>query len=133
LRLRDDIAGALTSGSTLAGIDALTSAWDAVVAGSARVAVVVGADALRPGLGTAFEARTGAGAAAFVLRAGDGPATLAHRATRGRPVLDRYSGDREPTTRDLYDPRLFREEIFLPLVDGIAAALSDGAPADDID
>ena len=81
---------------------------------------------MRPGLGTAFEAWAGAGAAAFVLRAGDGPAALAHRATRGRPVLDRYRGDREPATRDLYDPRLFREEIFLPLVDGIAAALSDG-------
>jgi len=130
--LRDDIAGVLTSGSTLAGIDALVSAWDAVAAGSARVALVVAADALRPGLGTAFEARTGAGAAAFVLHAADGPATLAHRAARGRPVLDRYRGDREPATRDLYDPRLFREEIFLPLVDDVAAALSDGAPADDI-
>jgi len=126
LGLRDDIAGALNSGSTLAGIDALLSAWDAVAAGSSRVSLVVGADALRPGLGTAFEAWAGAGAAAFVLRAGDGPAALAHRATRGRPVLDRYRGDREPATRDLYDPRLFREEIFLPLVDGIAAALSDG-------
>jgi hydroxymethylglutaryl-CoA synthase len=130
--LRDDIAGVLTSGSTLAGIDALVSAWDAVAAGSARIALVVAADALRPGLGTAFEARTGAGAAAFVLHAADGPATLAHRAARGRPVLDRYRGDREPATRDLYDPRLFREEIFLPLVDDVAAALSDGAPADDI-
>src|SRR5436309_2415610 len=32
LGLRDDIAGALNSGSTLAGIDALLSAWDAVAA-----------------------------------------------------------------------------------------------------
>src|SRR6202035_5224380 len=56
LGLRDDIAAALNSGSTLAGIDALLCAWDAVAAGTARVALVVGADALRPGLGTAFEA-----------------------------------------------------------------------------
>jgi hydroxymethylglutaryl-CoA synthase len=126
LHLRDDIAGALNSGSTLAGIDALVGAWDAVAAGTARLALVVGSDALRPGLGTAFEAWAGAGAAALVLRAGDGPAALAHRVVRGRPVLDRYRGDREPATRDLYDPRLFREQIFLPLVDDIAGALPDG-------
>ena len=124
LRLRDDTGGALTSGSPLAGIDALFAAWDAVAAGAARVALVVGADALRPGLGTAFETWAGAGAAAFVLRAGEGPAGLAQRATRGRPVLDRYRGDRETATRDLYDPRLFREEIFLPLIDDIAATLT---------
>ena len=129
LRLRDDIAGALNSGSTLAGLDALLSAWDAVAAGAARVALVVGADALRPGLGTAFEAWAGAGAAALVLRAGDGPATLTHRVARGRPVLDRYRGDREPATRDLYDSRLFREQIFLPLIDDIGAAISDGVDA----
>jgi hydroxymethylglutaryl-CoA synthase len=44
-------------------------------------------------------------------------------------VLDRYRGDREPATRDLYDPRLFREEIFLPLIDEVAGALGDGVGA----
>ena len=33
---------------------------------------------------------------------------------RTHPFLDRYRGDGETMTRDLYDPRLFREEIFLP-------------------
>jgi hydroxymethylglutaryl-CoA synthase len=31
-------------------------------------------------------------------------------------VLDRYRGDGEPATRDLYDGRLFREEIFVPIM-----------------
>jgi hydroxymethylglutaryl-CoA synthase len=129
LRLRDDVGGALTGGSTHAGIDALLAAWDAVAAGSAGVALVVAADALRPGLGTAFETRAGAGAAALVLRAGDGPATLRRRVSLTRAVLDRYRGDRETATRDLYDPRLFREEIFLPLVDRTGAALGEGIDA----
>ena len=40
---------------------------DAIAAGSARIVLVVASDALRPGLGTGFEARCGAGAAAVVL------------------------------------------------------------------
>ena len=48
-------------------MEALTAAADAIAAGSAQIALVVASDALRPGPGTAFEARCGAGAAAFVL------------------------------------------------------------------
>ena len=36
------------------------------------------------------------------------------RVTHSRPFLDRYRGDGEIDNRDLYDARLFREEIFLP-------------------
>ena len=52
--------GALCSGSGHAGMEAFTAATDAVAAGSAAYALVVASDALRPGLGTGFEARCGA-------------------------------------------------------------------------
>lgn len=122
LRMRSDIAGALLSGSAHAGMDALVAAWDAIAAGRVSTAVVVASDALVPGLGTAGEHRTGAGAVAFVLCAGAGAATLVSRTQRSQPVLDRYRGETESSTRDIYDPRLFREEVFLPLLTEIATA-----------
>src|SRR4051812_28083884 len=117
-------AGALTSGSPHAGMEALLGAADAVAAGSVRTALVVVSDGLRPGLGTPFEARTGAGAAAVVLSAETGPAALTVRVTRSQPQLDRYRGDGELDTRDLYDARLFREEMFLPAVLEVAEHLA---------
>lgn len=108
--------GALCSGSPHAGIEALLSAADAVGAGTARVALVVVSDALIPGLGTPFEARSGAGAAAVLLVSFGGNASLGARVTRTHPYLDRYRGDRELATRDVYDARLFREEIFVPTI-----------------
>jgi uncharacterized OB-fold protein len=41
------------------------------------------------------------------------------RITRHKPVVDRYRGDADTATRDLYDGRLFREEIFLPLTGAV--------------
>jgi hydroxymethylglutaryl-CoA synthase len=49
-----------------------------------------------------------------VLVSHGGNASLGPRVTRTHPYLDRYRGDDEPATRDLYDARLFREEIFFP-------------------
>ena len=120
------MGGALASGSPHAGMEALGAATDAVAAGSARLALVVASDALRPGLGTGFEARCGAGAVALVLGADDlaATATVGARVTRTRPFLDRYRGDGEIEIRDLYDARLFREEIFLPVVGDVATALA---------
>lgn len=106
--------GALCSGSTHSGMEALFSAADAIGAGTARVALVVVSDAIIPGLGTSYETRSGAGAAAVVLVSHGGNAALGARLTRTNPYLDRYRGDGELSTRDLYDPRLFREEIFIP-------------------
>jgi hydroxymethylglutaryl-CoA synthase len=116
--------GALCSGSPHAGMEALLSAADAIGAGSARVAVVVVSDALVPGNGTPFEARAGAGAAAVVLVSHGGNAMLVDRVTRTQPFLDRYRGDGEADTRDLYDPRLFREEVFLPSMRELGEALA---------
>jgi hydroxymethylglutaryl-CoA synthase len=116
--------GLLTSGSTHAGMDALTAAADAVAAGTANVALVIASDARRPGPGTGFEARCGAGAAALVLSATGGTASLGARVTRSRPFLDRYRGDGEDNVRDLYDARLFREEVFLPVVAEVTTALA---------
>ncbi len=44
--------------------------------------------------------------------------------SRTRPFLDRYRGDGEIDNRDLYDGRLFREEIFLPVVSDVVATLA---------
>jgi hydroxymethylglutaryl-CoA synthase len=107
-------SGALCAGSPHAGLEALLGAADAVGAGTARVALVVVSDAVVPGLGSAFEARAGAGAAALLLVSHGGGAALGPRVTRTHPYLDRYRGDRELATRDVYDSRLFRDEIFLP-------------------
>jgi hydroxymethylglutaryl-CoA synthase len=125
LRLRHDAAGALLSGSAHAGMDALVAAWDSVAAGNACTAVVVAGDALIPGPGTPWESRVGAGAVALVLTAGAGPAALVARTQRSRPGLDRYRGDGEASTRDFYDPRLFREEVFLPLLTDVAGKTGD--------
>jgi hydroxymethylglutaryl-CoA synthase len=130
LSLASTVGGALCAGSAHAGMEALIAGSDAVAAGSARVALVVASDAVRPGPGTGFEARCGAGAAALVLAvAVDGAssassATIGTRVTRTRPYLDRYRGDGEIDNRDMYDPRLFREEIFLPVVRDVAESLA---------
>jgi 3-hydroxy-3-methylglutaryl CoA synthase/uncharacterized OB-fold protein len=124
LALSPRAGGALTSGSPHAGMEALLGAADAVAAATVRTALVVVSDGLRPGLGTALEARTGAGAAAIVLSDAAGPAALTVRVTRTHPLLDRYRGDGELDTRDLYDARLFREEMFLPPVLEVADHLA---------
>jgi hydroxymethylglutaryl-CoA synthase len=125
LSLAPTVGGLLCAGSAHAGMEAFAAGTDAIAAGSARIALVVASDALRPGPGTGFEARCGAGAGAFVL-AVDGPisATIGTRVTRTRPFLDRYRGDGEVDNRDMYDPRLFREEIFLPVVRAVAEQLA---------
>ncbi len=116
--------GALCAGSAHAGMEALVAASDAVAAGSAEIALVVASDAVRPGPGTGFEARCGAGAVAFVLSRDGGTAALGTRVTRTRPFLDRYRGDGEADNRDLYDARLFREEMFVPMVGEVVEALA---------
>ncbi|HET9729091.1 MAG TPA: OB-fold domain-containing protein [Acidimicrobiia bacterium] len=121
--------GALFAGSSHAGIEALLGAADAISAGSARVALVIASDALRPGLGTAFEARCGAGAVAFVLATEGGTAALGARVSRTRPFVDRYRGDGELDNRDLYDARLFRDEMFLPVASEVATALAAFDPS----
>lgn len=135
LGLRSDAAGALYGGSPHGGVDALVGAWDALAAGHAGVGLVIASDALLPGLGTAGEMVTGAGAAALVLRritdAGAGgngpapPARLVARVSRALPVVDRYRGDKDAATGDIYDGRLFREEVYLPLVTEVGRAVGD--------
>ncbi len=118
--------GILCAGSPHSGMEALLGAADAVGAGSARVALVVVSDALIPGLGTTFETRAGAGAAAILLVSHGGTAQLVERVSRTYAFLDRYRGDDETSTRDLYDPRLFREEMFVPTVREIGEQLRAG-------
>jgi len=122
-------AGLLAGGSVHAGIDALVAAWDALAAGSVTSALVVASDALVPGPGTGAEKATGAGAVALVLGRGDAPARLVARATRVRPLLDRYRGDGQAGTGDPYDPRLYRERELVPSAVSAVAALADPVPA----
>ena len=69
------VGGALLSGSAHAGMEALAAGADRIAAGRARNAVVVVSDALRPGLGTGFEARCGAHA---VRKRAPGPDRTRH-------------------------------------------------------
>jgi hydroxymethylglutaryl-CoA synthase len=128
LGLAPESGGALLSGSTHSGIDALAAAADAIAAGSARIALVIASDALRPGPGTGAESRCGAGAAAIVLSADSGAGSIGARITRHHPVVDRYRGDADTETRDLYDGRLFREEIFLPIATAVIEPLATLEP-----
>ncbi len=128
-------AGGLSAGSPHAGMDALLAAWDALAAGHAGTVLVVASDALLPGPGTAGESTTGAGAAALVLTGDNGasngsgpPARLLGRASRVRPALDRYRGDRGAATVDTYDGRLFREQVFLPLLEEVGRVLAGTDP-----
>ena len=113
-------------GSPHAGVEALLAAADAIAAGTVRP-------------GDRRHQRRAAARHRHVARAGlrrgrhgrccsgpdeDGaPAVLGPRASRWMAALDRYRGDHEDTTRDVYDGRLFREEMFLPLATETAAAL----------
>jgi hydroxymethylglutaryl-CoA synthase len=107
-------------------MEALTSAWDAIAAGHAERALVIVSDALLPGLGTTSETSYGAGAVAIVLGSAVGaPAVLRSRATRSMPVLDRYRADGATANGDPYDPRLFREEVYLPLMSKVAKAVAE--------
>jgi hydroxymethylglutaryl-CoA synthase len=121
--LRMDAGGALLAGSPHSGIEALLAGWDAIAAGSARTALVVAADDVLPGLGSAYERRAGSAADAFLLSADEGGAALTDRLTHTEPVIDRYRGGTEHYTRDVYDARLFREETFLPIAGGVGRAL----------
>ena len=123
LRLQSHLDGGLVSGSTHAGVEALRAAADAIVAGRVSCALVICSDAIVPATGTSLEPLAGAAAVAFILRA-QGPATITSSATSWMAVLDRYRGDREDETRDTYDGRLFREEIFLPLLSGVTSGRS---------
>jgi hydroxymethylglutaryl-CoA synthase len=139
LGLDRGVGGALVSGSPHAGMEAILGAWDALAAGHARVALVIASDALVPGLGTAGEATTGAGAAAVVLGAiaetSEGPSTngsspaarLVSRVTRSMPAVDRYRADGDGATGDVYDARLFREEVFVPLLNETGRAVVEGS------
>jgi hydroxymethylglutaryl-CoA synthase len=121
--VRMDAGGGLLAGSPHSGMEALLAAWDAVAAGSARTALVIAADDVLPGLGSAYERRAGSAAVALVLSADDGGAVLTDRLTHSEPVVDRYRGGAESYTRDVYDARLFREETFLPIAGGVGRAL----------
>ncbi len=84
---------------------------------------MVTSDALLPGTGSGLEPLAGAGAAAVIVERGTGPAVLGSSVTRWQPALDRYRGDHETETREAYDGRLFREEIFLPISTAAGRAL----------
>ncbi|CAB5069186.1 MAG: hypothetical protein F2942_09860 [Actinobacteria bacterium] len=123
LRLQTNSEAALLSGSPHAGIDALLAADDAVTSGRVRTALVIASDSILPALGSGLEAASGAGAVAVLLSA-EGPALLGQVTTQWSPVLDRYRGDLETETREVYDGRLFREQVFLPLCQTVGSALT---------
>ncbi len=124
LRLAPTTNGFVVSGSSHSGIDAFIAALDALESGRLDNALVIASDAVSPAVGGAFEAIAGAGAVALVLSRTGGAAHVTGAGSTWAPVLDRYRGDSEDETRESYDGRLFREQIFLPMM-AEAAAGSD--------
>ncbi|HEX9766856.1 MAG TPA: OB-fold domain-containing protein [Nitriliruptorales bacterium] len=129
LGLDDEAEGALLSGSPHAGVEALRSAWLAVSAGAVDSALVIVSDALVPALGSGLEQRLGAGAVALVLGQ-QGTARLDRFHTSAAPTLDRYRGDRETATRDLYDVRMTRELVWGPSVGAEIECVVTGGTVD---
>ena len=149
LSLPADAPGTLLSGSTHSGMDAFLTALDSIAAGTVSRALVVASDAPLPGTGTACERFTGSGAAAFLLEpAGDdlmadradslgqraqtktpSMPLVRWRAGASAPVLDRYRPEGQMMIADLYDQRLFREEILLPAVAAVGKALDTARQA----
>ncbi|MBW3662463.1 MAG: OB-fold domain-containing protein [Actinobacteria bacterium] len=127
LQLPASSTGALLTGSPHAGLDAIVTAADAVRAGRVTTALAIVSDAPVPGPGSALERRAGAGAVAYVLTAAGGHARLGELTTRSRPLLDRYRGASDAVLRDVYDPRLYRERIYLPEIGATVRAV-DPAP-----
>jgi len=124
LRLGPTCGGTVISGSTHSGCDALAAALDALESGRLATTLVVMSDALNPAVGGSLEAVAGAGAVAVIVGSTGPGARITDTGSVWAPVLDRYRGDSEDETRDAYDGRLFREQIFLPLM-GKAATGSD--------
>lgn len=122
VRLGPTVDGATSNGSPHAGVDALLAAVDAIASGRAGIALVVTSEATRPALGSANELAAGAGAVAVVLGR-EGPGRLDSVVSVSEPLLDRYRGDDESETRDSYDPRLVREESYLPLAGEVIEAI----------
>lgn len=126
LRLGATTDGSLVTGSTHAGVEGLLAATDAVASGRVGTALVVVSDAVLPATGSAHEIAAGAGAAAMVLTTAAAPARLELVASAWLAVLDRYRGDGEAETRDAYDGRLFREQVYLPLLGRVGRAVYGG-------
>lgn len=116
LRLAPATHGFVVSGSSHSGIDAFIAALDALESGRIDTALVLASDAVNPAVGGVFEAIAGAGAVALVLSRVSGAAVVTGAGSTWAPVLDRYRGDSEDETRETYDGRLFREQIFLPMM-----------------
>ena len=126
LRLGPSAVGAVAAGSPHAGVEALLAAADAIAAGTVRPGHrrhQRRAAARHRHVARARLRRGRDGGAARAGRRTARPPLLGPRASRWMAALDRYRGDHEDTTRDVYDGRLFREEIFLPLATETAAAL----------
>ncbi len=121
LRLGPTCGGTVISGSTHSGCDALIAALDALESGRLTTTLVVMSDAVNPAVGGSLEAVAGAGAVAVVVSSTGPGARITGAGSAWAPVLDRYRGDSEDETRDAYDGRLFREQIFLPLMGQVAA------------
>ena len=107
-------------GSARAATDAVLAARDAIEAGRASTALVVGADVLTAAAGTSAEQTAGAGAGAVVLGEGDGVADLADTASATTGFVGRFKPtDATPETGD----GRFNREHYLDAVTSAVGAL----------
>ncbi|HVX21027.1 MAG TPA: OB-fold domain-containing protein [Acidimicrobiales bacterium] len=114
-------------GSTLGGVAGTALAADAVMAGTARVALVVAADQRRGATGTALEA-LGTGAAAVVVGP-DGPVAVVGTAAWRHGVPTRWRPAASPVVLGYDDGRYEAVGQVGPAVRQVSAALAMADPA----
>ena len=113
LDLRRDARTADVSGSLRAGTDALQAAFDAVVAGSARLALVIASDCRLGAPGSALEQGFGDGAAAFLVGRDDAIAELEGSFAFADEIVDVWRSEGEPFVH-AWEERFVVQEGYTP-------------------
>lgn len=126
LDLRRDVLTSDLAGSLRAGTAALEAGLNAVVAGSAKRALVVVSDCRMGAPRGALEARVGDGAAAFLIGGEGAIATLAARSAVSDEFQDSWRMDGETFTHTWEDRFVVQEGVVPNLVEVIRAVLGAG-------
>ncbi len=115
LDLRRDARTTDVSGSLRAGSDALHAAFDAVAAGSAKLALVVASDCRLGAPGSAQEQAFGDGAAAFLIGASDTVADLEGAHAFADEIVDVWRSEGDPFVHS-WEERFVIQEGYTPAI-----------------
>jgi uncharacterized OB-fold protein/3-oxoacyl-[acyl-carrier-protein] synthase III len=118
------------AGSTRGGLQALSLAADAVVAGRRRLVLAIAAEDRHGQMGTALERRLGAAAAAALVASGDEGLRLSSWASHRHGVPTQWRAATARALESLDDPRFERDENATPAVAGALDALLEANPGE---